>query len=141
MLQSLKLKYCVQTIGIDQSLSDNDLHEHKCLENIKKLYKKLVSVTTSNNPKILLRLLWFLLLKDSPITVPYIPWHHDQSRKKDLENHCVFSLNFLDVNKKTSTRQSGAAKSKRKAIKYGTTPWALKEKKIKFRINHLSRYP
>ena len=30
----------VQTIGIDQSLSNNALNEHKCLENIKKLYKQ-----------------------------------------------------------------------------------------------------
>ena len=39
MLQSSRLKYHVKTIGIDQSLSNNSLYEHKCLENIKKLYK------------------------------------------------------------------------------------------------------
>ena len=37
--------------------------------------------------------------------------------------------NILDVKKKTATRQFGAATSKRKAIKYGTTPWALKKKR------------
>ena len=30
--------------------------------------------------------------------------------------------------KRTATRRVGAAKSKRKAIKYGNTPWALKQK-------------
>ena len=40
MLQSPRLKYHVQTIGIDQSLSNNAIYEHKCLENIKKLYKQ-----------------------------------------------------------------------------------------------------
>ena len=40
MLQSTRLKYHVQNIDIDQSLSSNDIYEHKCLENIKKLYKK-----------------------------------------------------------------------------------------------------
>ena len=35
--------------------------------------------------------------------------------------------NVLDVNKKTAYRQVGAAKSKRKAIKYENTPWALKK--------------
>ena len=34
--------------------------------------------------------------------------------------------NILDVKKKTSSSRVGAAKSKRKAIKSGTTPWALK---------------
>ena len=40
MLQSLRLKYHVQTIDIVQSLSNNAIYEHKCLENIKKLYKQ-----------------------------------------------------------------------------------------------------
>ena len=40
MLQSLRLKYHVQTIGIDQCLSKNAIYEHKCLENIFFLYKQ-----------------------------------------------------------------------------------------------------
>ena len=40
MLQSPQLKDHVQTIGIDQYLSNNAIYEHKCLENIKKLYKQ-----------------------------------------------------------------------------------------------------
>ena len=39
MLQSPRLKDPVKTIGIDQSLSNNALFEHKCLQNINKLYK------------------------------------------------------------------------------------------------------
>ena len=39
MLQSPRLKDHVQTIGIDQSLSNNAIYEHKFLENIKTLYK------------------------------------------------------------------------------------------------------
>ena len=40
MLQSPRLKYHIQTIGIDQYLSNNAIYEHKCLENTKKLYKQ-----------------------------------------------------------------------------------------------------
>ena len=40
MLQSQRLNYHIQTIGIDQYLSNNAIYEHKCLENIKTLYKK-----------------------------------------------------------------------------------------------------
>ena len=40
MFQSLLLKDNVRTIGIDQSLINNAIHEHKFLENIKKLYKQ-----------------------------------------------------------------------------------------------------
>ena len=38
MLQSPRLKYHVKTIGIDQLLNNNALFEHKCLQNIRKLY-------------------------------------------------------------------------------------------------------
>ena len=40
MFQSPRLKDHVQTIGIDLSLSKNTIYEHKCLENIKKIYKQ-----------------------------------------------------------------------------------------------------
>ena len=40
MLQSPRLKDHVHTIVIDPSLSNNAIYEKKCLENIKKLYKK-----------------------------------------------------------------------------------------------------
>ena len=40
MLQSLQLKDHAETIIIDQYLRNNALYEHKCLENIKKLYKQ-----------------------------------------------------------------------------------------------------
>ena len=41
---------------------------------------------------------------------------------------CLFT-NILDVKKKTDTRQFRAAKSELKVNKYGTTPWALKQKR------------
>ena len=40
MLQSPRLKYDVHIIGIDQSLSKNAIYEHKCIENIKNVYKQ-----------------------------------------------------------------------------------------------------
>ena len=64
MLQSPRLKDHVHTIGVHPTLSNNAIYEHKCLENMRKYTNKLVSVTTSNTSKMLLRLLWFILLKD-----------------------------------------------------------------------------
>ena len=40
MLQPQRLKYSIQTIGIDPYLSSNTIYEHKFLENIKTLYKQ-----------------------------------------------------------------------------------------------------
>ena len=48
-------------------------------------------------------------------------------KPSDRKSLCLFT-NILDVKKKTSICQVGDAKSKRKAIKSGTTPWALKPK-------------
>ena len=42
MLQFPRLKDHVHTIGIDPSLSNNTIYEHKCIENIKKLYKQAI---------------------------------------------------------------------------------------------------
>ena len=39
MLQPPRLKYHMETVGIDQSLINSALFEHRCLQNIKKLYK------------------------------------------------------------------------------------------------------
>ena len=93
-LQSPRLKCHVQTIGIDPSLSNNTIYEHKCLDNIKNYKNKLVSVTTSNNSKIFLGIIWFLLLKYSPTIVLYLPVHHHQSINQVLKNHCVCLLTF-----------------------------------------------
>ena len=49
MLQPPRLKDHVQTIDIDQSLSNNAPYEHKFLENTKNYTNKLVSVTDINN--------------------------------------------------------------------------------------------
>ena len=57
----------------DQYLSNDAIYEHNCFENIKNYTNKLVSVKTSNNSKIFLRMIWFLLLKYSPTTILYLP--------------------------------------------------------------------
>ena len=38
VLNSEQPKKYMVTIGLDQSLSNSDIHEHRCLESIKKLY-------------------------------------------------------------------------------------------------------
>ena len=94
MLQSPRLKYHVQTIGIEPSLSKNATYKHKCLENIKKLYKQAGKCDYQQQFKDLLRLICFLLLNDSTATVLYLPLHHHQSKNEVLENHCVCLLTF-----------------------------------------------
>ena len=60
-----------------------------------------------------------LFTYDSPISPMTSTPVKKPSARKSL---CIFT-NTLDVKNKTATRQVGASKSKRKLIKYGTTPW------------------
>ena len=73
MLQSPRLKYHVQTIGIDQYLSKNAIYEQKYLESIKKLYKQAGKCNKKKQFKDIPEAAWFILLKDSPTTVLYLP--------------------------------------------------------------------
>ena len=87
-----------------------------------KLYNKLVSVTTRNNSNIFLRLICFSTPEGSTDDIPVHPMTSTPVNKPSaIKSLCIFT-NILDVKNKTDTCQVGAAKSKRKAIKYRTTP-------------------
>ena len=79
-------------------------------------------MTTNKNSKKLLRLVWFLLLKDSPTTVPIYPMNPTPVKKPSARKSLYMFSNVLDVNKKTAYRRFGAAKYKHKAIKYVNKP-------------------
>ena len=94
MLQSLRLKYHVQTIGIDPSLSNNYIYEHKCLENIKKLYKQASKCDDQQKFKDILETAMVSTPEEFTTTVLYIPGNHHQPKNQVLENHCVCLLIF-----------------------------------------------
>ena len=73
MLQSPQLKYHVQTVSIHPSLTKMLYMNTNVLKKSKNYTNKLVSVTNNNNPKTFLRLVWFLILKDSLTKVLYLP--------------------------------------------------------------------
>ena len=63
-----------------------------------------------------------VLTNNSPIsTMTSTP-----AKKPSTRKSLYLFTTIIYVKKKTDTRKVGAAKSKRKAIKYGTTPWTLK---------------
>ena len=51
MLQSSRLEYHTKTIGIDQSLCTRSSFEHKCLNNIKKIYQHAGKCDNQENLK------------------------------------------------------------------------------------------
>ena len=128
MFQSPRLKYHVQTIGSHPSLSNNAIYEHKCLENIKRLYKQYGKCDDQQQFKEILEAAMVstpeLFTDSSPISTMKPTPVKKPSAQKIL---CMFT-NVLYVNKKAAYRRVGDAKSKHKAIKYGNTPWELKKK-------------
>ena len=109
-MQSPRLKYHVQTIGIDKSLSNNDLYEYKCLENINKLYKQGGKCDDQKQFKDILEAAMVStpegFTNDSPISPMTSTPVKKTSARKSL---CLFT-NILDVKDKTATRRVGAAK-------------------------------
>ena len=127
VLQSPRIKYHLQNIGIDQYLSNNALYIHKCLEKIKKLYKQAGKCDHQKKFKYIIEAAVVYtpegFTNDSPISLMTSTPFKKPSARKSL---WLFT-NILDVKKKTATRQVGAAKSKRKAVKCGNIPWVFKQ--------------
>ena len=123
VLQSLRLKDHVKTIGVDQSLSNNALFEHTCLQNIKKLYKHAGKCDDQQQFKDILEAAMVstpeLISNNRPIS----PMAPSPVKKPSARRSLCLFTNILDVKNKTSTCRVGAAKSNHKATKYGTTPW------------------
>ena len=59
---------------------------------------------------------------------PIYPMKSTPVKKPSAQKSLCILTNILEAQKKTAYRKFGAAKSKRKAIKFGNTPWALKQK-------------
>ena len=127
MLQSPHLKDHVQTIGIDQSLSNNALYEHTCLENINKLYKHAGKCENQQQFKDIIEAAMVYTPKVFTNYSPISPMISTPVKKPSARKSLCLFTNILDVKKKTATRRVGAAKSKCKSVKYRTTTWALKK--------------
>ena len=104
MLQSTFLKDDAKTVGIDQSLRNIALFEHKCLQNIKKLYKHdgkwddqqkfkdILGATMISTPEGITNNSPRSPMKPTPVKKPIA--------RKSL---CLFT-NILDVKKKAAIR-------------------------------------
>ena len=101
MLQSLWLKYHVQAISIDPSLSNNARYEKKCLINIKILYKQSGKCDNQQQFKDIFEAAMVStserFTNNSPISpMTSIPFNKISARK----SLCMFT-NISEVNEKT----------------------------------------
>ena len=121
MLQSPRLKYHVQNIGIHPSLSNNAIYEHKCIENIKNLYKQNGKCDNKQQFKDILEADMVSTPEGFTNNSPISPMTSSPVKTPSAQKSLCMFTNIFDVTKNAYC-QCGAAKSKRKAIKYGDKP-------------------
>ena len=126
MLQSARLKDHVHTNGIDQSLRNNAIHEHKCLGNIKTLYKQAGKCDDQQKFKDILEADMVSTPEGFTNNSPIYPRTSSPVKKPSAKKSLFMFTNVLVV-KKTAYCRVGAAKYKRKAIDFGNEPWSLKQ--------------
>ena len=90
LLQAQRLKDHVHNIGTYPSLSKNDIYEHKCLKNIKRLYKQADKCNDQQKLEDILE----AYMVFTPKGFLYLLGHHTQSKIQVLENNCVCLLTF-----------------------------------------------
>ena len=136
MLQPPRLNYHMKTIGIDQSLSNSDLLEHRFLQNIKKIYQYAGECDDQQQFKDILEDAMVSTSKGFTNNSPGYPMTPIPVKKNsDRKSLCIFT-NILDVKNKMLSVRVRADKSKCKPIKEGTILWEMKtRRKVNSGIN------
>ena len=128
MLQSPRIEDNMNTIGIDQSLCNRSSFEHKCLNNIKKIYQRAGNCDDQQNLKDIL----YAAVVPTPEVVTYdslnAPMESTPVKKPSASKSLCLFTNIFDVKKKTAKRRIGDAKSKRRAMKVVNSLWTKKTK-------------
>ena len=128
LLLSKRLEKHMVDIGFDQSLSNSDLYKHRCLENIKKLYKTAGKYEDQQHYKTMIESAMVstpegCIEKSPMITNPYV---------SDKKPSAIKSLHkfteTLDVKHKTDVNRFGGAKAKHKGTKKDNALWSITAK-------------
>ena len=100
MLQSPRLKDNVQTIGIHLYLSNNAIYEHKCIENIKRLYKQYGKCDYQQQFKDILEAAMISTPEVFTNNSPISPMNPTLVKKPSAQKSLCMFTNILDVDKK-----------------------------------------
>ena len=104
VLQSPRLKDLVNTIGVDQSLSNNALFEHKCLQNIKNIYKHAGNWDNQKQFKDILEAAIVSTPEGFTNNGPRSTMKPTPVKKPDARKSLCLFTDILYVKKKTATR-------------------------------------
>ena len=110
MLQSTRFKYHMETTGIDLSLIISALFEHRCLQNINKLYHHSGNCDNQRQLKYILEATMVSTPEGFTNNSPVSTMTPTQVKKQNEIKLLRILTNTLDVKMKTDIRQVGAAK-------------------------------
>ena len=123
LLQSDQLKQHMVTIGIYQSLSNSEMYQHGCLENIKKLYTSVVKWDNQQQYKYIIETAMVStperFTDNSTISTGISVTVRNPIARESLR---LFT-EFLNVKNKAAVCRVCADKSKRKSIRAGSMLW------------------
>ena len=115
MLQPSRLGDHTKTIGIDQSSFTRSYFEHRCMDNIKKIYQHAGPAMLSTPEGV-------------TDNIPNVPMKSTPVKKLiSRKSLCLFT-NILDVKPKTAKCRFVEVKPKRKAMKVCNSLWTNKKK-------------
>ena len=109
MLQSPRLEDHMKTIGIDQSLCKRSSFEHKCLKNIKKIYKHAGKCDDQQNIKDVLDAAMVLTQEGVIDNIPNVPMTSTPVKKPSARKSLCLFTNIFDVKNRTAKRCIRAA--------------------------------
>ena len=136
MLQSLRLKYCVKTIGIEKLMRNNDLFEHKCIQNTKKLCKYRGKCDNQQQLKYILEAAMGSTPEGFTDNNPISPITQTACKEPSARKLLCLFTNILDVKNKTAICRVRSAELNLKAIKAVTTPKQITQnRKVKSKID------
>ena len=104
MLQSPCLKYDVQTIGIDQSLSNNALYERRCFQNINNLYKHAGKCDNHQQFKDIIEAAMVYTPEGFTNNIPISPMTSTPVKKSSAKKSLCPFTNILYMKNKTATQ-------------------------------------
>ena len=121
MLQSPRPKYHMNNIGIDQSLRNRASFEHTFLNNIKKIYQNAGKCDDQQKFKDIIEAAMVSTPEEINDDIPSLTMTQTTVKKPSARKSLHLSTNIFDVKKRTAIRRVGAAKSKQKPIKAGSS--------------------
>ena len=117
----------MKTIGIDQSVFERSSFEHRCMNNIKKIYQHAGKCDDQQNLKDIIDAAILSTPEGVTDNSPNVHMTSNPVKKPSARKSLCLFTNILDVKHTTAKRCFVSAKSRRKSMKVCNSLWKKKQ--------------